>query len=108
MDPWGAGRARRRARRTRKQRNRGRVAEERWFPKSGGAKERGAGQTLNDLNRRAGLRNHHAPKCPWGETPRGDRSPPPRERGKARKPPYSAISMKTPVSAQEAEHLDNA
>ena len=48
-----------------------------------------------------------APKCPWRESPRGDPSPPPEERGKARRPPYSAISMETPVSAQKADHLDS-
>ena len=75
---------------------------------------RGDGQTLNGLNRRAGMRDRRyrrdseyrlAPKCPWRGTPRDDGSPAIQERRKARWPPYSAISMKIPVSAQKAEHV---
>ena len=75
---------------------------------SGEDKVWGDGQTLNGFNRRTGFRDRWyrcdseyrlAPKCPWRDTPREDRSPPFQERGKARKPSYSTISMETPVSA---------
>ena len=46
-----------------------------------------------------------APKCPWKDTPGGDRGPAPLERVKARMPTYSSISISTPVLDQKAERL---
>ena len=72
------------------------------------------GQTSNGFYRTTGLRsrcyrcdseNHLAPQCLWRDTPGGDRSPPPQERGEASKPSYSASSMETRASAQKADHL---
>ena len=68
------------------------------------------------INCRRGLRHrcyrrdseyHLANECPWRDAPRGDRSPPPQGRGKARKPYFPAISTNTPVLAQEAGRLDS-
>ena len=81
----------------------------------GGGKVRNDGRTLNGFNRRAGKRNrchrcdcgyHVAPKRPWWDTPRGGLSAVPQGRDKARGPPYSSITRDTPVSAQQAEHLE--
>ena len=62
------------------------------FSDGGGEKARGAGQAFNGFHRRTGLRKRCyrrdsvyrlAPRRPRRDTPRGDRSPPPQERGKA-------------------------
>ena len=62
---------------------------------------------MRDRRYRLDSEFHLAPECPRRDTPRGNRSPPSQERGKARKPPFAAISMGTPVSARKAEHVES-
>ena len=117
MGPWRAVRTRGQASRTKKGRNVGWVRNGRMVSRSvAGGKCEGAGQAFDGFNPRTGLRNgcyrrdseHRlAPKCPRRDTPRGDRSPPPQGRGKARKLSNSAISIDAPVSAKKGKHLDS-
>ena len=85
-------------------------------PKRGGDTVKGGGQTLDGLNRRAGQciwryrcdgDYRLAPKCPWRHTPRGGGGSFPRGRDRTQRPAYFAISMETPVLAQNAEHLED-
>ena len=72
----------------------------------------GVGQTLNGFSRKTGLRNrryrrdseyHHAPRCPWRDTPRGGGGSLSQGRDRSYRPPYSSISMETPVFPHKAE-----
>ena len=86
------------------------------LPKRGGDKVRGREQTLHGLNRCAGRRNRRsrrdtwydlALKCPRRDTPGRNRRPTSQGRNEARRPSYPTISTDTPVSAQEAGHLNS-
>ena len=75
-------------------------------PKRGGDEAKRGGQRLNGFNRKTGLRSrsywseseyHLAPRCPWRDTPRGDGSSFPQGLDRAREPPFSSVSMETPV-----------
>ena len=89
MGLWRAPRTRRRA--TYKEAEKKGVGRKRkdGCPKRGGGEAQGDRQTLNGFNRSTGLRKrcyrcdceyHLAPKCPWQDTPRGDRGTPSQER----------------------------
>ena len=67
---------------------------------------------MNGFNRHTGLRYrcsgcgsgyHLAPKCPWRDALRSELGSASKERGKARNPPYSAISIETPIPASMTE-----
>ena len=77
---------------------------------------KGGGQTSNAFNHRTGLRNrshkcdsgyHLAPTCSWRDAPESEVGSATPERGRARKPSYSAISAETPVSVREADQFES-
>ena len=84
-------------------------------PKVSGGKLKGGGRTSNGFNRRTGPRNrrykcdseyHLAPKCPWQDVAESEWGSATSEKGNARKPPNSAISMETPVSVKKADQYE--
>ena len=67
---------------------------------------------MDGCNCKTGLRNrcfmcdseyHPAPRCPWRDSPRGDGRPFSPERARSKRPPYSPISMGTPVLSRTTE-----
>ena len=83
-------------------------------PKRSSDSEKGDGEALNGLNRRTGVRNrrdkcdsenHTAPKCPKRDAHRSEIGSASSENSKARRPPYSTISMGSPITIRKADQL---
>ena len=83
-------------------------------PKRSSDSEKGDGEALNGFNRRTGVRNrrdkcdsenHTAPKCPKRDAHRSEIGSASSENSKARRPPYSTISMGSPITIRKADQL---
>ena len=100
-----------------KSENKGYVRKKRTVPpNAAGIKRAGADRhRMASTAVRAGIKgaigvtaeNLLAPNCPRMDTPRGDRSPTPQERDKARRPAYSSIAMDALAPAQKVEHQNS-